>query len=50
MVAAVSRGARPGRKVWVDVFAVRQAPGNEADLAFGGVIARSTAVVLVAQA
>ena len=30
-------------------FAVRQSPGNEADLNFVGVIARSNAVLLVAQ-
>jgi hypothetical protein len=35
--------------VWIDVFAVRQFPGNEADLAFDGVIERSTVVILVAQ-
>ena len=38
MVAAASCGAKRGRMVWIDLFAVRQFPGNEADLDFRGVV------------
>ena len=50
LVAAADRGAKPGRRVWIDLFAVRQWPGNAADLDFVGVIVRVKAVLLVAQA
>ena len=30
LVAAVSYGAKQGRMVWIDIFAVRQWPGNDA--------------------
>ena len=50
LVAAALDGAAAGRKVWVDNVAVRQFPGNSADLDFGGVIARCAAVLVVAQA
>lgn len=49
LVAAAERGAKPGRRVWIDLFAVRQWPGNVADLDFAGVIRRVKAVLLVAQ-
>ena len=49
-MAGLAAGAPPGRRVWVDLFAVRQWPGNAADLDFVGVIRRCKAVVLVAQA
>ena len=48
LVGAAILGARRGRRVWVDLFAVRQFPGNEADLDFDGVVARSNALLLVA--
>ena len=38
LVAAASCGAKRGRMVWIDLFAVRQFPGNEADLDFRGVV------------
>jgi hypothetical protein len=41
LVGAAILGARRGRRVWVDLCAVRQFPGNEADLDFDGVAARS---------
>jgi hypothetical protein len=50
LVAAVLDGAAAGRKCWVDNVAVRQFPGNTADLDFAGVIERCTAVLMVAQA
>jgi hypothetical protein len=50
LVAAALNGAAVGRKVWVDNVAVRQFPGNMADLDFGGVIEQCKAVLLVAQA
>ena len=46
MVAACCSGARTDRVVWLDVFAVRQWPGNSADLDLRGVIARCTAMLL----
>ena len=48
LVAAVSCGARAGRRVWVDCFAVRQWPGNGADLDFRGIVRRCDALMLVA--
>eukprot|EP01052_Picozoa_sp_SAG31_P017017 SAG31_NODE_1148_length_9661_cov_24.669839_4_plen_1240_part_00 len=50
LVAAVLDGAAPSRLVWIDNVAVRQFPGNSADLDFDGVIKRCKAVLLVAQA
>ncbi len=45
LVAACCLGAQSDRVVWLDVFAVRQWPGNAADLDFRTVVARCTAVV-----
>ena len=50
LVAAALDGAAAGRKIWLDNAAVRQFPGNAADLDFGGVIERCAAVLMVAQA
>ena len=47
LVAAVSDSIPSGSHVWIDVFAVRQWAGNEADLDFTAVIAQSTSVLLV---
>lgn len=49
LVAAVAEGADPNRRVWIDVFAVRQWPGSTADLDFKGVIQRCTSFVLVCE-
>jgi ankyrin repeat protein len=46
LVAAVSQGASYNRYVWIDIFAVRQWPGNVADLNFRGVIEDSTAMLV----
>merc|ERR1712185_467691 len=47
LVAAVCAGADKARRVvWIDVFAVRQWPGNGADLDFRGVIRRSAATLV----
>ena len=43
LVAAACAGADTNRTVWIDVFAVRQWPGNGADLDFRGVLAGCTA-------
>ena len=40
-------GADPERRVWVDVFAVRQWPGNAADLCFDLVVQQCTSFVIV---
>ena len=48
LVAASVSGVRGDRIVWLDVFAVRQWPGNEADLDFRGVIKRCKALVMAA--
>jgi len=37
---------RKDRIVWIDIFAVRQWPGNSADLDFRGVIGGCTAVIV----
>ena len=42
LVLALARSVPHDAYVWVDVFAVRQWPGNGADLDFKGVIKRST--------
>ena len=46
LVAAASHGASPDRIVWIDIFAVRQWPGNAADLDFRGVISSCTATIV----
>lgn len=46
MVAAVCCGAHEDRFVWIDCFAVRQWPGNVADLDFQGVIGRCPGFIL----
>ena len=46
LVAAASQGSRYNRYVWIDIFAVRQWPGNVADLDFRDVIEESTAMVV----
>jgi hypothetical protein len=46
LVAAVADGASPQRRVWIDVFAVRQWPGNGADLDFRGVVQRCPVMIL----
>lgn len=48
LVGACVGGGRGDRVVWLDVFAVRQWPGNGADLNFRGVIIRCKALVLAA--
>jgi hypothetical protein len=48
LVGSVASGARGDRVVWLDVFAVRQWPGNGADLDFRGVIQGCVAVVVAA--
>ena len=48
--ALADGGADRNRRVWVDVFAVRQWGGNGADLAFEGVIARCSSFAVVCQA
>ena len=47
MVAAC-HSAKADRIVWIDVFAVRQWPGNGADLDFRAVIAGVTALIVAA--
>jgi len=46
LVGAACHGARMDRVVWIDIFAVRQWPGNLCDLNFRGVIERSKAMVV----
>ena len=46
LVAAAAQGARYNRYVWIDIFAVRQWPGNVADLNFRSVIDASTAMIV----
>ena len=48
LVAAACAGGDHARVVWIDVFAVRQWPGNGADLDFRGVLAGCTAAIVVA--
>ena len=48
LIAAVCCGARRGRIVWIDIFAVRQWPGNDADLDFKGIVERCDALMLSA--
>jgi hypothetical protein len=46
LVAAACHGARSDRYVWIDIFAVRQWPGNGADLDFRSFIGNCKAVIL----
>jgi ankyrin repeat protein len=46
LIGAACHGARKDRVVWIDIFAVRQWPGNVADLDFRGVISRCGALVV----
>jgi hypothetical protein len=46
LIGAACHGARKDRVVWIDIFAVRQWPGNVADLNFRGVIKRCGALVV----
>jgi len=46
LVGAACQGSRSDRNVWIDIFAVRQWPGNQADLNFRGVISRSNALIV----
>jgi ankyrin repeat protein len=46
VVLAACHGARFGRVVWIDLFAVRQWPGNGADLDFRNVINKCQAFVV----
>ena len=46
LVVAMCSGASTQRMVWIDIFAVRQWPGNGADLDFRGVIQRSAATMV----
>ena len=50
LVVAAASGARKDRYVWIDIFAVRQWPGNDADLDFRSVIKRSKAIMVVVPA
>ena len=45
-VAAAAAGARHDRIVWIDIFAVRQWPGNSMDLDFRSVVCRCSAVLV----
>ena len=47
-MAAACAGADTNRIVWLDVFAVRQWPGNGADLDFRGVLAGCEAAIVAA--
>ena len=47
LVAAVSDGADYSRKVWVDIFSVRQWPCSKSDLAFEAVIERCPSFLIV---
>ena len=47
LVSAVADHADPSRRVWIDIFAVRQWPGNQCDLDFKGVISKCSSFVLV---
>ena len=46
LVCAAAHGARNGRFVWIDIFAVRQWPGNGADLDFRRVINLSDGIIV----
>ena len=47
LVAALADCCDGSQRAWVDIFAVRQWPGNGADLDFAGVVSRCACVVLV---
>ena len=47
MVAGIADCCHKTQRVWIDIFAVRQWPGNSADLDFAGVVSRCTSVVLI---
>ena len=47
VVLAACHGARFGRVVWIDLFAVRQWPGNGADLDFRNVINKCQAFIVL---
>ena len=46
LIGAACHGAREDRVVWIDIFAVRQWPGNVADLDFRSVIKRCKAMIV----
>ena len=46
LIGAACHGASKDRVVWIDIFAVRQWPGNIADLDFRGVISRCGAMIV----
>ena len=46
LVGAAAHGARLDRIVWIDIFAVRQFPGNVADLNFRGVMGKCVAAIV----
>ena len=46
LVMAALVGAREGRRVWVDIFAVRQWCGREADLCFESIVKLCRAVIV----
>ena len=50
LVAAVVKavGGRKEAVVWVDIFAVRQWPGNVADLSFENIVRDTQAIILSA--
>merc|ERR1719424_62243 len=49
LVAALADKADPKRRVWVDIFAVRQWPGNISDLAFGKIVAKCSSFIIACQ-
>jgi len=46
LIGAACHGARKDRVVWIDIFAVRQWPGNEADVHFRDVISHCDALIV----
>ena len=46
LIGAACHGARKDRVVWIDIFAVRQWPGNEADVHFRDVISQCDALIV----
>lgn len=46
LVGAACNGGSRDRYVWIDIFAVRQWPGNVADLNFRGVIQRCSSLII----
>ena len=47
LVAGVADGADPDRKVWIDVFAVRQWPSSSPDLDFGSTIRYCSSFIII---